>query len=436
MERRPDRNPRIPVLMEMLKELSRAATPEESFRAFMSRFWKVRPIDFFLGLSVAGRGPGEFVITYLIDARDIADGKTSVLTRSRTPEEIAALPAHREGFLASVVRNVAPQFYGDLELSNDPVLGENMGAMRCAMAMPVFERGEPIEWSLVFSRSADAFSGEDVELALLVTNLLTATGRQLHLLSHIGRLNNRLTAQLEEVARLQQALLPSRIPAIPGLTIATSYLTSDEAGGDYYDFFPLPDERWGILISDVSGHGAGAAAVMAMLHAILHAYPDMDDGPAAVMRYANNRLHAASLETGFVTAFFAIYDPRSDSLTYSRAGHPPPRRKVGADGPVRALEGAAGLPLGITQDYRITEESTVIEPGETVILYTDGITESFSPERRMFDVTGLDAALATCSGEPDCVVDTVHSALYKHTGLRTRSDDQTLVVFRRTGAGP
>jgi len=230
---------------------------------------------------------------------------------------------------------------------------------------------------------------------------------------------------------VQQALLPREIPKIPGLKIATSYLTSDEAGGDYYDFFPAPNGTWGVVIADVAGHGAAAATVMAMLHAILHGYRGPDFAPDAVLRYANSRLEACRIESTFVTAFFGVYDPATGRLEYARAGHNPPRLKQRDGGGVRAVDGAHGLPLGITRDYEMRSGSLDLRVGDTLVLYTDGITEAFSAEREQFGIHRLDGALVGCSGEPDCVVDSVHKALYKHTRSLAREDDQTIVAIRR-----
>jgi sigma-B regulation protein RsbU (phosphoserine phosphatase) len=176
---------------------------------------------------------------------------------------------------------------------------------------------------------------------------------------------------------------------------------------------------------------------MAMLHAILHAYRSTIDGaavhPDEVLRFANERLCAASIESSFVTAFFAVYDPDAATLTYSRSGHNPPRFKDGRTGEIRSIEGAGSLPLGVFVDSALTRETLRLWPNDTVIRYTDGITEAFSADRRMFGVERLDQALTRCSGEPDCVVDSVHTALYAHTGSRTRADDQTIVAFRYLG---
>ncbi len=173
----------------------------------------------------------------------------------------------------------------------------------------------------------------------------------------------------------------------PGSEIApSSYLTSNESGGDYYDFFRLPGERWLILIADVSGHGAAAATVMAMLHAILHCYSPLNGidrfDPAQIMEFANDRLLNARLEGNFVTAFLAVFDPATGRFDYANAGHNPPRLKDGLSGKITPIDGAGTLPLGILEDLNATTETIHLKPNDTIVLYTDGITEAFSPPRK------------------------------------------------------
>ena len=117
--------------------------------------------------------------------------------------------------------------------------------------------------------------------------------------------------ELKVVADIQRSLLPQVLPKIPTLELAAYYRTSRWAGGDYYDFFPLPDGRWGILIADVSGHGTPAAVMMAITHSLAHSLPGPADPPAAMLGHVNRQLsnrYTTSNEV-FVTAFYGVYDP-------------------------------------------------------------------------------------------------------------------------------
>lgn len=418
---------RIAATLELLRAVSRETEPNQAVRAFGRHYMPLNRVDWYVSLSVRGLGPGEYKIT-----RSTADGQArSALSPQNPWDEWAKMPVLRGGFLGEVIENGGPQLLRHLDIRADPVLGDELVEMGSAVVVPLLDGGEALNWSLTFRRDPEGFDEEDMAQSLLVSNLVGAMTKNLVAVKEVKRLNASLTAQFEEVARVQQSLLPAIHPTIAGLRIATSYLPSDLAGGDYYDFFELPDGRWGFLIADVSGHGVAAATIMAMLHAILHSYPHLDRGPGAVMEWANSRLAAANMDSSFVTAVFAIYDPATRRLGYARAGHPPPLVKDGRTGSVYPLEGAASVPLGIASDYDVAEASVTLRPGDTVVLYTDGITEAFAPDRKtMFGVVGLERALEACTGDPDCVVDTVHTALFKHTSVLTRTDDQTLVALR------
>jgi len=426
-------NLRIAILLEMLEEVSRATQPEQATQSYAARIGKLRPLDGIVAASVRKMPPGEYKVTRR--GRTAEPGGPVVHSITDPWKNWDRLPAYRGGFLGELIAAEEPRRLCNIDLRNDEALGEEFGDMRSCLAIPIFDGGKVLNWNFQFKRHPDGFSEKDLEEQLLQVNMFGSMTKNLVSLEQIRRLNDRLTKQFEEVARVQQALLPKSNPHIPGMVFATSYLTSEQAGGDYYDFFELSGGRWGFLIADVAGHGPGAATVMAMLHAILHAHPGISDGPGAVLEYANERMFAAQMEQSFVTAIFAVYDPATRVLCYARAGHPPLRLKDTRTGEVSVLDGDGGIPLGIIEDEKFAQHKVQLEPGQTVVLYTDGITEAFDGERRMFGTAGLDAALKKCSGEPDCVVDSVHAALFEHTGSRTRDDDQTLVVFKIEDVG-
>jgi sigma-B regulation protein RsbU (phosphoserine phosphatase) len=428
-----DDNRRIGLLVQMVREISVAESPLQVLTAFARYYWELRPTDYMISLSTKDLPEGQYRITRQIDVGAVRAGQRSMTEEQRWPDR-SQIPVHQGGFLGEIIARKRPQLFHHLDLKGDPVLGDALAGLGSAMVMPLYDEGEPRYWNIPFRRAPEGFTVEELEQAMLVANLAGGTNSRLLLVQEIKKLNQTLRQQFEEVAQVQRSLLPRQTPDIPGLEIATSYLTSEQAGGDYYDFFRFPDGRWGILIADVSGHGAAAATVMAMFHGILHAYSGPSCYPDEVLRYANTRLLAAGIEGTFVTAFLGIYDPRDGSMSYARSGHNPPILKDGRTGAVTFLEGAGGLPLGVFDPYEIASDTLHLKPMDTVVLYTDGITEAFNAQREMFGPHRLDEALTHCTGAPDCVVDSVHSALFKHTGSLSRRDDQTLVAVRYRGA--
>jgi sigma-B regulation protein RsbU (phosphoserine phosphatase) len=238
--------------------------------------------------------------------------------------------------------------------------------------------------------------------------------------------------EMQIVADIQRSLLPTDVPVIPTLDMAVHYQTSRRAGGDYYDFFPLPDGRWGLLIADVSGHGTPAAVMMAVTHSIAHTHHEDPDPPSRLLNFINRHL-AMRYTNGngtFVTAFYGIYDPKTRTITYSNAGHNPPRHKRAGGVVVGSLEGGQNLPLGIDADEHYTDAAETFAPGDSMIFYTDGITEARATSGEMFGLERLDHLLL--SGEPAApeLLRQVLASVEDFTGGAAPTDDRTLLVAR------
>lgn len=258
----------------------------------------------------------------------------------------------------------------------------------------------------------------------------------------------RLDREIKAVAEIQRSLLPRELPEIPGLSIAAHYETSTRVGGDYYDFFnlgvipeeidaaPPADGRWGILIADVSGHGTPAAVVMAVTHTIAHGYEHPPMPPSHLLDFVNRRLCQSYTGPGvsFVTAFYGIYSPEDRRLEYAGAGHNPPRLHRATTGRIEELADVNGLPLGIDENETYASASIVLEAGDLLVLYTDGITEARNDERNFFDVEGLDDVMQRCTREGICspqgLVEQILSAVHTHAGGREADDDRTLIAIR------
>ncbi|MGH7714449.1 MAG: SpoIIE family protein phosphatase, partial [Vulcanimicrobiaceae bacterium] len=183
-----------------------------------------------------------------------------------------------------------------------------------------------------------------------------------------------LREERDTIALLQRSLLPE-LPQIPGLQIASSYATpgaSAQIGGDWFDVFVLPDGRVGLSVGDVAGHGFAAATVMGFVRQAIRIVSWRDPNPAAVMRYVNDLLCHGD-NAMLVTAFFALFDPRSRLLTYTTAGHPHPMI-ASTDGDVFFLPGD-GLLLGVEKDAALATRQHQMRGGDALILYTDGLFE-------------------------------------------------------------
>lgn len=240
----------------------------------------------------------------------------------------------------------------------------------------------------------------------------------------------RVRDELEVARELQSELLPHRVPDLPGYGFAHSYRTANEVGGDYYDFTALPDGRLALMVGDASGHGMAAGLVMAIANATLETALDLDPSPERVLALLNRTLCRTGTKRTFMSVFYALLDPPSGRLDYVCAGHPYPLlRRAGS-----AVEelGSGGLPLGIREPLPQAVQSTVLAPGDLLVLYTDGLAEATDPTGA--EAFGYDrlAKLVAAGGPPQAVHDRILAAFDAHVGAEPLRDDLTLVVVART----
>lgn len=423
---------RVGVLNDLLRRISAMHDASEVQREFSNTMGAFSPWEGYISLSRRGLQRGEYKITgQILSEHDRAKGRLDPW------KHWDHIPTYREGWLAQQIEQEVPKLIGDLRLEDDPVLGDALRHYRSAMVIPLFDSGEALNWSIALHSEPNAFSEKQVEEFLLRGNLIGRVTRNLVIQREIDQLNRQLSDQLQQIAAIQRSLLPDRTPAVAGLSIATSYLTSTHAGGDYFDFFEMEDGAFGTIIADVAGHGAGAATVVAIIQALLHSAYGGHTDPAESLFRVSRELVRKKIENNFVTAFFSVLDPARRTLAYSNAGHNRPLVRR-ADGSVEEILDAVSIPLGISTDIGYETAQFAVQPGDTIVLYTDGIVEAFAPRdpesgtREMFGKHRLIETLRDCTGEPDCVIDSIHNRLYQHTGSRSRDDDQTIVVLRIT----
>jgi len=238
-----------------------------------------------------------------------------------------------------------------------------------------------------------------------------------------------LDREFKTVGDVQVSLLPPRIPEIPGFQVATHYKPARRAGGDYFDFFPLPDNRWGFLVADVSGHGAPAAVVMAMTRVILHTSRRWTP-PDEVLAQLNDDLSSNILLGQFVTACYGVLDPTSGTFTFASAGHPQPLYFEPEHGCVEELATESGFPLGLQTGAEYPAASVTLAPESLLVLYTDGITEALDAADQQFGPERLMNVLQARHREGAAALrDAVLASLDAHRGPVQLADDATLVVI-------
>ena len=258
--------------------------------------------------------------------------------------------------------------------------------------------------------------------------MMSITGLTLLLaLELVDRL--RVRDELEVARSLQSDLLPQSAPDLAGYRIAHSYRTANEIGGDYYDFLPLDDGRIVLAVGDASGHGISAGLVMAIANATLKTAIDLDPSPPAVLELLDRVLFRTGGKRAFMTLFYGVLTPETGELEYAGAGHPYPllRRRGGA---VEEL-GEGSIPLGLSTRGNYVCRRTVIEPGDLLVLYSDGIPEAEGgADGETFGFDRLRGQL-TQPESPQAIHDRILRSLDRHLGEQAIRDDLTLVVLDR-----
>jgi phosphoserine phosphatase RsbU/P len=241
----------------------------------------------------------------------------------------------------------------------------------------------------------------------------------------------RVRDELQIARELQSELMPHDLPALPGYGFAHSYRTANEVGGDYYDIMALSDGRLALVVGDASGHGMAAGLVMAIANATLKTALDQDPSPDRVLALLNRTLCRTGTNRTFMSVFFAVLEPSTGEMEYVSAGHPFPLLRH-ANGRIEEL-GNGGFPLGMRDPLPLVTRRVTLEPGDLLVLYTDGLPEAVdSLGKTAFGYERIRAALEL-GGSPQEVHDAILRAFDRHVGDEPLRDDLTLEVIARWG---
>jgi PAS domain S-box-containing protein len=238
----------------------------------------------------------------------------------------------------------------------------------------------------------------------------------------------RLEQELHIARLIQQTLLPKSLPGLPDYEVAAYYQPARQVGGDFYDFLELPDGRLGLIVGDVSGKGVPAALVMAITRTMLQAAYRLGS-PGEILEHVNNTLYRDIPPNMYVTCLAALLDSRTGRLQYANAGHDLPYLRH-ADG-VSKLR-ATGMPLGLMPGMSYEQKEFTLQPGDSVLLYSDGLVEAHDPQREMFGFPRLQGFVGAHPGGAT-LIDTLLAELERFAGEEwEQEDDITLVTLQRS----
>jgi serine phosphatase RsbU (regulator of sigma subunit) len=243
----------------------------------------------------------------------------------------------------------------------------------------------------------------------------------------------RIEQELRVARLIQQTLLPKSLPEIPGYDVAAYYQPAREVGGDFYDFLELEEGKLGLIVGDVTDKGVPAALVMATTRTMLRAAAQRLFSPGEVLRRVNDVLVADIPPNMFVTCLYAVLYPKSGRLVYANAGHDLPyRRRAGRSQGAEELR-ATGMPLGLMPGMGYEEKEIVLENGESVLFYSDGLVEAHDPRYEMFGFPRLQGLVGAHRSGGSALIAFLLAELARFTGEGwEQEDDITLVTLERS----
>jgi serine phosphatase RsbU (regulator of sigma subunit) len=391
------------------------------------------------GRELAGNMPLNDLFNLIMDLSIDAVGAARGVLMTVEGDELMVRAARGEGFrISSMVRDRVINEKTSLLVRDarlDQAFAERMSIVqqqiRSMLAVPLQTDDRVI--GLIYLDSphfVHEFTKEDLNLLTVMANVAAIRIEHTRL-AEVEQAERLLAKDLEQAADIQRRLLPVRSPEVPGIDLAGYNAPCRTVGGDYYDFLTYPDGRVAMIVADVSGKGMPAALLMSSLQARVQVLFDDPTDLAALVARLNRIIVNNSPSNRFISFFIGVLDPQNGQITYVNAGHNPPLL-VHCTGTVEKLEGT-GLLLGIMAAAPYQQKTCHLEPGDVVVLFSDGVTEAARLDvDEEFGEDRLAAALTELSCDSaKSIIESINKRVQEFTSGAPAADDITLVVARR-----
>jgi sigma-B regulation protein RsbU (phosphoserine phosphatase) len=239
-------------------------------------------------------------------------------------------------------------------------------------------------------------------------------------------------ADLRVAREIQEQVLPAQLPIRERWEFAARNLPARWIAGDFFDAIPVADDRTCVVIGDVCGKGVPAALYMARVMAYCRVVSQVRRTAGGILAFVNDLLAAEWTDLTFVTALACVFDNRSGRITFCSAGHPMPFQLRESTGEVSVVEAGHGLPLGVQSGSAFDDVDIEAQPGDSFVLYTDGITEAKNTDGELFHEKRLEDVLRGQRGRPEALAERILTAVQTFAGREPQSDDLTLVAIKHT----
>jgi sigma-B regulation protein RsbU (phosphoserine phosphatase) len=390
------------------------------------------------GRELAARRPLPELFTVILDLAIEAVGARRGVLMTLEKDELVPQASRGEGFrISTAVRDRVLDAKTSVlvrDVQQDEALRMRYSivehSVKALMAVPLQTDNRVI--GLIYVDSPQfprEFSSDELNLLTVMANV-AAMRIERDRLSEIEQAEKLMASELEQAAEIQRQFLPATAPSGPGLDLAGYNAACRTVGGDYYDFLSYPEGQIGVVIGDVAGKGMPAALMMTSLQAKVTALAETLADPADVVARLNRSLAVTCPRNRFVTFFFGVIDPRSNEISYCNAGHNPPLL-VRASGEIVQLDGG-GPVLGILPRMAYQGQRCRMDPGDMLLLYSDGVTEAANPAGEEFEGHFLELAREIRGSSAAEIVQRVHEAVRDWIAGQPPADDITVVCARRT----
>ncbi len=297
---------------------------------------------------------------------------------------------------------------------------------------PLIVQGRSIGTLVIQSREARNFSEDEIRFLQLLANQ-AAIAIEKTRLHRDDLIRQRMEEELAIGRQIQLSLLPKSCPSVEGWLFCDAYKAARQVGGDFYDFFGLPDKpgRIGLVIADVADKGVPAALFMGVSRTLIRSAALSGLDPASTLQEANKLILAESESGLFLSAFYGILDTNNGQLTFANAGHNPPLWYSASDGIFTRLS-AKGIVLCVLDEISLEERHIKISSDDVVVFYTDGVTEAFNVDYEEFGEERLrDVVASTATGTATEILNAIVDAVEDFSGEQDQTDDLSLFVVKR-----
>lgn len=413
---------KLRMLLDITKKISRSLDLTEVINLVMDTLGSVIPYD------AAG--------IYVLKCSKI--GAPPVEPEQRCVFRTEAVRGYDIDDLQELSLKMGEGIIGHVALTGEPVISPDVRSdaryfnareeTRSEMVAPIISNEEVIGVFDLESDQLNAYEDDDLQVLMLLASQVAIIIEKVMLHEQLIE-KKRLEGQLEVARQVQLELLPADDPKLEGFDICAYNFSTEEVSGDYYDWVSIYEDQIGLVIADVSGKGVPAALLMAFLRASLRAAIHIGYAPHISMSKVNYLLWESIERNQFVTAFYGVLDASNRTLAYTNAGHNPPLL-MNRDGSAHFME-RGGLPLGMFRNTRYYEYYQAIEPGQILVLYTDGVTEAQNPEGEEYGRERLEKAVrANRHLSARDLIQTIQQDVDAWTDGRGASDDMTFFIIK------